>query len=121
MTAHNQDPTVRWHSIRDFYDEFSRTNGWEFLKPMVFLTEWVADQPWAEGLYPNTSHEWLCVKLVPGYDSDVPFFACVARPDGQFECDLLSRVGRSLERRTFPVNEARSAFWNFVQRLNSAI
>ena len=117
MIANDENPTVRWQSIRDWYDEFARSAGWEFLQPMVKLTDWVAQQPWAALLFPNTSHAWLCVKLKPGYDPDLPFFACGVRSDGQFECTLYAKVGRNLERRRFPMEEAQFAFWNFVQRL----
>lgn len=117
MTADDENPTVRWQSIRDWYDEFARSPGWEFLRPMVELTDWVAQQPWAARLFPNTSHEWLCVKLKPGYDPDAPFFACGARSDGQFECTLCAKVGHDLEKRRFPIEEAQAAFWNFVRRL----
>jgi hypothetical protein len=117
MTSDDEDPAARWQSIRDWYDELARAPGWEFLGPMVELTGWVARQPWAAGLFPNTSHEWLCVKLKPGYDPDRPFFSCGARADGQFECELWAAVGRTLERRLFPLSEAQSAFWNFARRL----
>jgi hypothetical protein len=119
MTADDEGPEIRWQSIRDFYDEFAREQGWEFLRPMAELSAWVAHQPWAAELYPSTSHEWLCVKLKPGYDCDVPFFACGARPDGQFECTLCAKVGHDLERRRFPIEEAQTAFWNFVRRLSA--
>jgi hypothetical protein len=117
MRADDENPAVRWKSISDWYDEFARERGWEFLRPMVDLTAWVAEQPWAAGLFPDTSLQWLGVKLQPGYHPDSPSFSCVARADGQFECRLWAAVGRRLERKLFPLNEAQSAFWNFVRRL----
>src|SRR4051812_2668005 len=66
MTADDVDATVRWQSIGDFYDDFVRDVGWESLRPMVDLTEWVGQQPWAANLFPSTTHAWLCVKLKPG-------------------------------------------------------
>jgi hypothetical protein len=118
MTADDENPTVRWHSIRDWYDEFARDPYWEFLRPMVGLTDWVARQPWAIRLFPNTSHQWLCVKLKPGYHPDMPFVTCGARSDGQFLCELWTEAGLR-ERRLFPLSEAQSAFWNFVRRLEA--
>jgi hypothetical protein len=117
MTADDEDPLVRWQSISDWYDEFAREPGWEFLRPMVDLTAWIAQQPWAAGLYPSTSHQWLCVKLMPGYHPDFPAFSCGTRADGQFECELWAAVGNRLEKKLFPLNEMQSAFWSFVRRL----
>ena len=117
MHADDENPMVRWQSISDWYDEFASEQGWEFLRPMVELTAWVAQQPWAAVLFPSTSHEWLCVTLKPGGDPDAPFFSCGAGSDGQFDCELWAAGGRRLERRLFPMNEAQSAFWNFVRRL----
>jgi hypothetical protein len=84
---------------------------------MVDLTGWAAQQPWAARLFPSTSHEWLCVKLKPGFDTDEPFFSCVARADGQLYFKLWKSNGNQLEKQKFPVSEAQSKFWNFVQRL----
>ena len=49
---------------------------WEFLAPMVGVTAWVAEQPFAAPLFPGTPHEWLCVHLQTGYNPDLPFFSC---------------------------------------------
>jgi hypothetical protein len=117
VTVDDEDPAVRWQSIRDWYDEFARTPGWEFLRPMVDLTDWVAQQPWAARLFPSTSHEWLCVALKPGFDPAAPLFACCARADGLFECRLWGAGARQPAERRLPMEEARSAFWNSVRRL----
>lgn len=66
MKADDSDPMRRWQSISDWYVEFAAMSGWEFLHPMVALTAWAGKQPFASQLYPGTSHEYLCVNLLPG-------------------------------------------------------
>jgi hypothetical protein len=119
MTADDENPTIRWQSVRDWYDEYARDPGCEFIRPMVELADWVSQQPWADRLFAHTSLHWLCVKLEPGYHPErrSPSFACCARSDGQFECQLSPRVGNKVEKRLFPIAEAHTAFWNFVRRL----
>ena len=119
MRADDENPKARWESISDWYLEFATNQGWEFTRPMAELTTWVAHQEWAASVFPFTSHESLCVKVKPGYDPDTPFFSCQPRRDGQFEFELWAAVGRSLERRVFPVSEVQSAFANFVRRLEN--
>jgi hypothetical protein len=72
MNADDPDPVQRWRSIADWYAEFAAMRNWEFLAPMVALTAWVAEQPFAAPLFPGTSHEWLCVHPRPGYNPDLP-------------------------------------------------
>jgi hypothetical protein len=88
MKAEGQDPVQRWRSISDWYADFAAQPHWGFLSPMVGLTAWVAEQPFAVPLFPGTSHEWLCVGMHTGYNPDRPFYSCGVRSDGQFECEL---------------------------------
>ena len=120
LTADHTNPAERWNAIRDWYDDFASSDpAWEHLRPMVDLAAWVAQQPWAESLYPFTSHQWLCVKLRPGHVPDLNFFACGPLHDkGLFKFELVVR-DRPIERKLFPLVEARSTFWNFVRRLES--
>jgi hypothetical protein len=120
VTADHENPVERWNAIRDWYDEFASSDpAWEHLRPMVELAAWVAEQSGAGSLYPVTSHQWLCVKLKPGHVFELDFFACAPRHlDGQFECTLSVR-GRQIEKKVYPIAEAKSAFWNFVRRLES--
>jgi hypothetical protein len=119
VKATDPDPVQRWQSISDFYAEFAGLLHWELLQPMVSLAAWVGQQPYAAQLYPGTSHEWLCVDLLPGYDPDRAFFSCGARPGGQFECELWASVGRSLGQQVVPLDEARTLFMEFVGRLTA--
>ena len=118
MKADDLDPVQRWRSISDWYSEFAAMPHWEFLAPMVGLTAWVAEQPFAAPLFPGTSHEWLCVHLHTGYKPELPFFSCGARGDGQFECELWAAVGRSRGRRVVPLDQARYVFAEFVALLH---
>ncbi len=118
MKAENQDPIQRWRSITEFYEEFAVKPHWEFLLPMVALTSWVAEQPFAAPLYPGTSHEWLCVDLHIGYNPDLPFFSCGVRSDGRFECELWVSVGSSQDRRVVALDQAREVFAEFVVLLH---
>ena len=54
MNADDQEPVQRWRSISDWYAEFAARRHWEFLAPMVGLTAWVAEQPFAAPLFPGT-------------------------------------------------------------------
>ena len=118
MNAADEDPVQRWRSISDWYAEFAAKPYWGFLAPMVGLTAWVAEQPFAAPLFPGTSHEWLCVHLHTGYYPDLPFFSCGARGDGEFECELWAAVGRSRGKRVVPLGQAREAFAEFVGLLH---
>lgn len=119
MKVDDPDPVKRWRAIIDFYTEFSAVQHWEFLAPMVQLAVWLSDQPMAARLYPGTSHEWLCVSLVPGYNPDLPFFSCGTRGEGMFECELWKAVGRRWGKRLFPWEEATKAFAEFVKDLDA--
>jgi len=111
------EPMERWRAVSDWYAAFASEQHWEFLAPMVSLTEWIGSQPFAAALYPHTSHEHLCVQLRPGYLPDEPFiFACV-RSDGQFECGFQGRKGRLLARRTSPIESAHDVFASALIRL----
>ena len=109
MNAEDRDSVLRWQSISDWYAEFATQLHWEFLAPMVGLTAWVAEQPFAAPLFPGTSHEWLCVDLHTGYNPDLPFFSCGARADGQFECELWAAVGRSRVLKAFSARACSGA------------
>jgi hypothetical protein len=113
----HEDPLQRWRAISDWYAEFATDRQWGFLGPMVGLTAWVAEQPFAAPLFPSTSHEWLCVGLHTGYDPDRPFFSCLARVDGQFECELWAAVCSSRGRRVVPIDQAREVFAEFTALL----
>jgi hypothetical protein len=118
MNSDDPDPVRRWRSIADWYAEFATMRHWEFLAPMVGLSSWVGEQPFAASLFPGTSHEWLCVHLRPGYNPDLPFFSCGARADGEFECELWAAVGRSQGSRVTPFGQAREVFAEFVGQLH---
>jgi hypothetical protein len=118
MNAADQDPVKRWQSISNWYAEFAAKPYWEFLAPMVGLTAWVAEQPFAAPLFPGTSHEWLCVHLHAGYDPDRPFFSCGARGDGLFVCVLWAAVGRRRGKRLVPLDQTREVFAEFVGLLH---
>ncbi len=117
MKADDPEPVQRWQSISKWYAEFASMGGWEFLQPMVGLTAWISEQPLAAQLYPSTSHEWLCVHLLPGYNPDQPFFSCGARADGQFECELWAKVAQSLSRQLVPLDSASALVTEFVCKL----
>lgn len=120
MNATDENPVLRWQSISEWYAEFAAKPHWGFLEPMVELTSWIAEQPFAAPLYPSTSHEWLCVSLRAGYHPDLPFFSCVARGDGRFECELWVKVGRShCNRVVVYLGQAREAFTEFVGLLHA--
>jgi hypothetical protein len=119
MKASDPDPVKRWQAVVDFYIEFASMKHWEFLSPMVGLAEWVGKQSFAARLYPGTWHEWLIVSLVPGYEPDEPFFSCLSLGDNTFGCELWSAVGRSRDKRVFPLQQAHKAFTEFVGRLES--
>jgi hypothetical protein len=118
VKADDQDPVQRWHSISEFYVEFAAMPHWEFLAPMVGLTEWVAKQPFVAKIFPGTSHEWLCVHLHTGYNPDLPFFSCGVREDGQFECELWAAVGSSRGKREVLFRQACETFAEFVGHLH---
>ena len=117
MSLDDADSVERWLSVSQRYADFAYPKAWEFLQPMIELSAWVGEQSFAAQLYPSTSHEWLCVHLLPGYNRDQPFFACVSRADKQFECHLLAKSGHSLEQRLVSLSEARSLFKGFVDKL----
>ncbi|MBX7104586.1 MAG: hypothetical protein K1X57_10930 [Gemmataceae bacterium] len=114
MKAEDEDPVQRWQSISDWYAEFAAKPHWEFLTPMVGLTAWVAEQPFAASLFPATSHEHLCVQLRSGYNPDLPLISCTATGDGQFACELWAAVGSSRGQRVVPLCHARGVFAEFV-------
>lgn len=118
MKTDDQDPVQRWRSISGWYAEFATMPDWEFLAPMVGVTAWVAEQPFAAPLFPGTPHEWLCVHLQTGYNPDLPFFSCGARGDGQFEYELWAAVGSRRGRRVVPLDQARDVFAEFVALLH---
>ncbi|HEX4792180.1 MAG TPA: hypothetical protein VH370_00220 [Humisphaera sp.] len=120
MKAEDTDPRKRWLSISDWYAEFAATPGFEFLAPMVGLTAWIADQSFAAPLFPNTSHEWLCVSLHKGYKPDLPFFSCCARADGKFECEFCDKAGHGQGKRVVPFEQSREIFTDFVALLHKA-
>ena len=120
MKADDSDPMRRWQSISEWYVEFAAMSGWEFLHPMVALTAWAGKQPFASQLYPGTSHEYLCVHLLPGYNPDQPFFSCGVGSDGQFRCELWARVSQSACRKSVPIDQAQSLFVEFVSKLVGA-
>jgi hypothetical protein len=121
VKADDLDPVQRWWSISEWYTEFAAMRHWEFLAPMVELTAWVAEQPFAASLFPGTSHEWLCVHLHSGYDPDRPFLSCGVRGGGQFECELWAAVGRSRGKRLVPFGQAREVFAEFVGLLHGEV
>jgi len=114
VSTDDLDPVRMWHTMSDWYAEFAAKQNWGFLLPMVELTKWVADQPFAAQLFPGPSHEWLCVHLRPGYNPDLPFFSCVAQEDKKFKCELWAEVGQSLDSRVVPLAEAHEVFEKFV-------
>ena len=118
MKAEDQSPAQRWRSISDWYAEFAARPHWEFLTPMVGLTAWVAEQPFAAPLFPGTSLTSLCVHLHTGYNPDRPFFSCGVRGDGQFECKLWAAVARSRGEQVAPFEHAREVFMEFVGLLH---
>lgn len=87
---------------------------------MVDLTAWASEQPFAAHLYPCTSHQWLCIQLLPGYNPDQPNFACGVKSEGQFECSLWVKGQRRLIRQTVPIDQARLLFMDFVDKLKAA-
>jgi hypothetical protein len=113
-----KDPVRRWRAISDWYAELAAMPYWEFQAPMVELTLWVAEQPFAAPLFPYTSHQWLCVGLHPGYRPGLPFFSCGVRNDGQFEFKLWAEVGRSRGKKVVPLEQAREAFREFASLLH---
>jgi hypothetical protein len=119
VNAEDDDPVLRWRAISDWYAEFAAKPHWEFLDPMVGLTGWVAEQPFAASLYPGTSHECLCVHLHTGYNPRLPFFSCAPRGEGQFEFELWAAVGSSLDRRVTALDQVRETFTEFVRLLRS--
>jgi hypothetical protein len=84
---------------------------------MVGLAAWVTEQSFAVPLFPNTSHEWLCVSLHTGYEPERPFFSCGVRADGQFQFELWAAVGHSRGRRLVPFEESRQVFLEYVALL----
>jgi hypothetical protein len=120
MKAEDVNPLKRWRSISDWYAESAAAPDWRFLAPMIGLTAWVAEQPFAVPLYPNTSHQWLCVSLHTGYNPELPFFSCVVRGDGQFICELWAGIGRSRGRRVVPFETSHQVFAEYVALLHGA-
>jgi hypothetical protein len=120
MQADDPNPAVRWQSITDWYAEFAAVPRWRFLAPMVELTAWVGEQSFAAALFPGTSHAALCVHVRPGSHPDLPFFSCDAQADGQMKFELWNGVGRSLNRRLVPLQDARATFAEFVGKLHEA-
>lgn len=118
MKAEHEDPVRRWRAISDWYADFAALPQWDFLTPMIELTAWVGEQPFATPLFPATSHEWLCVHLHAGYNPDLPFFSCGVHGYGWFECELWASVGSSRGRRVVPIDQAREVFAEFVGLLN---
>jgi hypothetical protein len=117
MIADDENSVVRWHAVRDWYDDYAHNPRCDFVLPMIDLAGWIAEQPGAALLFPSTPLAALCVSLKPGYKPDSPFFSCLARDDSTIEFELWAKVGQMIERRRFPMSEGQSAFWNFVQRL----
>jgi hypothetical protein len=117
VKAEDSDSVQRWQSISDWYAEFAAMPHCEFLAPMVGLTAWVAEQPFAAGLFPCTSHERLWVELHTGYDPDQPHLSCGVCGDGQFECALWAGVGRNRGKWVVPFGQARETLAALVGRL----
>lgn len=117
MYADHPDPTERWRAVSEWYAALASERHWEFLAPMVDFTEWVGSQSFAAMLYPNTSHEHLCVRLRPGHLPDGPVIFAGVRPDGQFECGLRGRKEQLLVRRTSPIESAHEVFASVLIRL----
>jgi|SRR5579871_5221352 len=120
MKVDDPDPIQLWQSISAWYAEFASMHNWEYLIPMVALTTWIGEQPFATNLYPSTSHEWLCVHLVPGFNRDQSFFSCCVKAGGEFECEAWAKVGQSLCRKSVPLDQDRMLFTEFVGKLTGA-
>lgn len=117
MGETDPDPVRRWRAITRWYAEFAAIPPWEFLTPMVGLTDWVAGQAFAAPLLPQTSHEWLCVQTDPGYNPDLPFFSCGVRADGLFELSLWASARRRLDHRRVSRDASQATFEEFAGRL----
>jgi hypothetical protein len=117
LKADDPDAVQRWQSISSFYADFAAMPHWGFLTPMVGLTAWIAQQPFAAPLFPGTAHEWLRVHLHTGRKSDLPFFSCAMRSDGRFEGELWASVGNSRGRWVVPLKQTRGLFVKLVDML----
>jgi hypothetical protein len=113
------DAVKRWNAASTWYANFEkRYAGWDFLRPMADLSGWIGEQTFGSQIYPGTSHEWLCVAMLPDFPLDHPFFACCTQKDGKFDCHLWNKVGGMiLSRDVVPLKEDRVLFSRYVDRL----
>jgi hypothetical protein len=110
-----------WASIVAFYEDLAGATGWSDQSFMVEFSRWAAAQPWSRELYPNTSHQWLCVKQGSGYHPDEPFVSAAVRADGQFECEHWSKVGVLRRSRVCPIEKAPEVFESFILLLRGEV
>src|SRR5579859_2631348 len=106
-----------WPDVLRFYDELCSMHGWTFCRPLETLVKWASNQSWSGQLFPFTSHEILCVELVPGYNPDLPFFSTAVDGSGQFTFELWMRVGERVHKQTCTPERAMEVFQDFLQLL----
>jgi hypothetical protein len=122
MKSDCADPIQRWQAIVDFYADFAGMPGWEFLRPMIDLTEWIKNQSWAGQLFPGTSHEWLCVSCAPDRFAWSPFFSVCSLSNGSFRFQLRAEVGsRPRFSQDCTIADGKKVFEQFADRLPRCI
>ena len=119
MKCLDDNGKARWLEMSAWYEDFTSEEGWEFLGTMTQLTTWVADQPFADLLYPNTSHQFLCVSLQDGYDIEGPFFSCCNDRNGEVKFQLWKKVGHLLTEKKCNIMEIQEHFTLFVKDLKA--
>lgn len=119
MHADDPDPSTRWRAISDWYAELAAMDDWGHVAPMVEIAAWIGQQPFAGAIFPNTSHEWLCVQSRPGYHPGSPAVSCGVHRDHRFECERWDRW-QLLDRWVLPLELARAGLAESVGWLLTA-
>ena len=107
-------------AITHRYNRFMVEASWDYLHPMVELTRWAAEQPFAAKLFPHTSLTSLCVGLRAGYNPDHSFFSVGFTEKGQIEFQLWEAVGKQKLSADCEIGQLNDLFKEFVGRLDVA-